>query len=149
MPWIWAVVEHKLIDRARRRKRVSRYVATDLTADDLREIIAMPEPELDPVVAAVAAAAGVSFGLLLATAGLRTDLAAAFIAGPVALKVACGVVLSATALVLSVRLAYPDRRPRVVIYFVPHGGAARSGALRGGDGAGRDAGSRAVECRLG
>lgn len=47
MPWVRAIAEHKLIDRARARRRSARLFAENLSADDLADVAPQPEPEFE------------------------------------------------------------------------------------------------------
>lgn len=47
LPWVYAIAEHKALDALRSRRRSARYVSQDLSAEDVAEVIAAPEPERD------------------------------------------------------------------------------------------------------
>jgi RNA polymerase sigma-70 factor (ECF subfamily) len=49
LPWIYAIAEHKAVDALRRDRRAGRLVATSVTAEDLADTVAAPEPEHDLV----------------------------------------------------------------------------------------------------
>ena len=71
------------------------------------------------LVLAMIPAAVVSFALLLMSAGIRPDIAAAFVAGVVPFKLAVTLTLTVSAFLLAQRVSRPDNDPQILYYALP------------------------------
>ena len=97
----------------------------ELRTDDLIKALAADAPSvsrlgmMSALALAMIPAAALSFLILLASVGVRPDLAAAFLGGPVAFKFAVTITLAVSALLLSVRISRPDQNPHIPFYLLP------------------------------